>query len=87
MYDTCLSFIVTILAETQRDYGELSLPLIFSPCDIKQCITVKIENDDITEESEFFTVNLERTTNLDSRIVLDPRNATVNITDNDGMCA
>ena len=76
---------MAILAETQRDYEELTLFLTFSPCEVKKCISVRIEQDEITEETEFFTVNLERTTNLDSRITLDPRNATVNITDNDGM--
>ena len=42
-------------------------------------------DDDILELTESFDVTLEGTAGLDGRIVLDPVDAEVEITDNDGM--
>ena len=62
------------------DYEQLTQLLMFSSCDIRNCIYVKIENDDIVEGSESFSVNLMRTT--DPRIALQPTSAIVNILGN-----
>ena len=44
-----------------------------------------IRNDVILENIESFDVTLERTSDLDSRITLNPVNGVVEIIDNDGM--
>ena len=54
------------------DYEGLSVPLTFGSCDERQCIDVTIENDNNIGSNEFFSVSLQRTTNLDSRIALNP---------------
>ena len=41
-------------------------------------------NDEELEKTESFTVTLERTSDLDSRIILAPVNAKININDDDG---
>ena len=58
---------------------------MFYPCDVRKCISVTINNDNITEKTEAFSVSLQRTATLDSRIALNPKSATVHITDDDGM--
>ena len=67
------------------DYEQLEGALMFHPCDVRKCINVTIKDDDITEETEIFIVSLQRTTTLDSRIFLNPKSATVHVTDDDGM--
>ena len=46
---------------------------------------IPIVDDDVLENSELFSVTLERN-GLDTRIALDPVDGLVEITDNDGMC-
>ena len=57
---------------------------MFYPCDVRKCINVTINNDYITEKTEAFSVSLQRTATLDSRIALNPKSATVHIA-GDGM--
>ena len=45
---------------------------------------IPIEDDRILENIESFILTLERTSDLDSRITLDPVNGVVEIIDNDG---
>ena len=45
---------------------------------------IPIVDDDVLENSELFSVTLERN-RLDSRITLDPVDGLVEITDNDGI--
>ena len=77
-------FTIVMLTVTPTDYKEQTLLLMFSSCETRKCTSVAINNDNMTEETEFFRVSLERTTTLDSRIALSPNNATVHIADNDG---
>ena len=79
------SFNIVLLTESSMEYEQLKRPLMFSSCDVRKCINVTIENDDITEQNETFSVSLQRTATLDSRITLNPKSATVHITDDDGM--
>ena len=68
------------------DYGQvLGAPLVFPPCERSRCVDIPIVDDDVLENSELFSVSLERN-GLDTRITLDPVDGLVEITDNDGMC-
>ena len=58
---------------------------MFSSCDVRKCINVTINNAYITEKTETFSISLQRTATLDSRITLNPKSATVHITHDDGM--
>ena len=46
-------------------------------------MTVAIENDEKIEETESFSATLERTPDLDDRILLSPVDATISIIDDD----
>ena len=59
-------------AVTPLDYKrELFTILSFSACETRQCVDVAIVNDLMNEPEERFGVTLERTPDLDSRIILD----------------
>ena len=63
----------------------MSTILMFEACDKQRCVNVTIVDDDVLETVvESFTVTLERTPGLDSRITLRPVDGVVEITDNDG---
>ena len=67
------------------DYGSVNVTLTFAECQNRSCVDVLIEDDDVLELTESFSVTLERTLGLDDRIELGPVDAEVEITDNDGM--
>ena len=46
-------------------------------------MTVAVENDEKIEETESFSATLERTPDLDDRILLSPVDATISIIDDD----
>ena len=50
-------------------------------------MTVAIENDEKIEETESFSATLERTPDLDDRILLSPVDATITIIDDDSECS
>ena len=61
------------------DFQPVSTALSFSGCDIRSCANVSIVLDNLIEETETFTITLERALGLDARIVLYPVNGVVNI--------
>ena len=63
------------------DYEPLSTVLMFAACEMKQCVNIFIESDSTPETSESFFVVLEKTRGLDVRIILDPVEAEIVITD------
>ena len=63
------------------DYLGVSIILMFEDCDRRRCVNVTIVDDEVLEMTESFTVTLERTPGLDSRITLDPVDGVVEITD------
>ena len=67
------------------DFTSVTAQLTFQPsqADVPQCEDVPIQEDTILETNESFTVELSTT---DPDVILSPENATVTITDNDGMC-
>ena len=76
LHDDCNSSTVTPM-----DYLGVSTILMFEECDRRRCVNVTIVDDKVLEMTESFTVTLERTPGLDSRITLDPVDGVVEITD------
>ena len=58
--------------------------MTFNACEFRKCVGVRIVDDGVCEENEFFTYHLVRTANLDSRIELDPVDGRSVITTNTG---
>ena len=77
---TCISFSVSL-----TDDGSVSTLLMFDTCETRQCTNITIVNILIEESIESFFVTLERTTDLDPRITLDPAVGEIFITANDGL--
>ena len=61
------------------DFQSVSTTLFFSGCDNRSCANVSIVLDNLIEETETFTITLERPLGLDARITLNPVNGVVNI--------
>ena len=57
----------------------VSTTLTFERCGSRSCTNIIIELDELMEETETFTITLERTIDLDPRIGLDPVDAVVTI--------
>ena len=66
------------------DYGAISTILILDTCETRQCDNISIVDDVTLEMTESFSVTLERTPDLNSRITLNPVDGDINILDNDG---
>ena len=66
------------------DYNKVSVVLIFEACMTRVCEALSIVDDDISERMESFYLTLERTSDLDSRIILNPRDGEVTIFNDDG---
>ena len=64
------------------DYIGLSTTLLFPACETQQCVNVGIVDDLSDEPEEGFGVTLERTPELNSRIILNPANGEIRIQDN-----
>ena len=59
--------------------------LSFPPCSTLQCVTIAITDDSIPEPDESFSLILERSPGLDSRITLASSTGSVLILDDDGI--
>ena len=59
----------------------VSTALRFERCGNRSCTNIPIQSDEIMEESETFTITLERTLGLDARIQLSPFEGVVTIFD------
>ena len=66
------------------DYGAVSTTFTFAACETRQCDNISIVDDVTLEMTESFSVTLERTPDLNSRITLNPVDGDINILDNDG---
>ena len=69
------------------DYAALSNPTLlrFGACETRQCVTIQIINDDKLEETESFNISLEGSHGVSSQFILDPQQASIYITDEDGI--
>ena len=56
----------------------------FAACQRKGCVVVTIIDDEILENIEMFNFTLERTSELDASITLNPVDGVVQINDDDG---
>ena len=81
-----ISCMILYSAVAPMDYGALSTILMFAGCQNRNCVNISIEDDAVVENAELFNVTLKRTPNLDSRIILNPMDGVIEITDDDGMC-
>ena len=59
----------------------MSTVLMFAACDTRQCENITIVDDETLELTETFTVTLDRTPALDTRITLSPVDGDINILD------
>ena len=66
------------------DYGTVDVVLSFGACERRRCTNVSIVDDAQLEETESLSVTLTRINQLDDRITLNPMDANIIITDNDG---
>ena len=67
------------------DYGLEREIVRFGACELRQCVTIPIRDDNIVEDTESFSIHLEKSAGLSSRFTADPGVKVINITDNDGM--
>ena len=65
----------------EDDFVPVSTPLRFERCGRRSCTNISIRSDMIMEETETFTIILDRTFGLDPRIQLDPSEGVVTIFD------
>ena len=80
------TLIVFLSAVSPDDYGGVPLALLlFAACQRRSCLNVTIVDDDLLEGTETFRASLTRPFDLDTRIILDPVDGVVQISDNDGM--
>ena len=71
--------------ESPSDYSPLMKQLVeFDACELLKCVEVDIIDDKVTEKTESFGVNLERTPDLDSRVTLTQVDGVVEVRDDDG---
>ena len=68
------------------DYSLGTEVLTFPACTLRQCVNVSIIDDMLQETNESFSLTLERSPGLDSRITLDPAHSTVIILNDDSKC-
>lgn len=74
-----------IFPVTPMDYGSLSsITLSFGACDTRHCQMIPIVDDSTLEQEETFSVELESTDDLHTRISLIRTNGQITIIDNDG---
>ena len=58
--------------------------LTFDACQVRQCVEVRIVEDGVCEEREFFTYHLTRTADLNPRIEFSPASGRIQIMPNIG---
>ena len=65
----------------EDDFVPVFTDLRFERCGNRSCTNISIQSDLIMEETETFTISLDRTFGLDPRIQLDPFEGVVTIFD------
>ena len=71
------SILYTHFIVSPSDFGARSNILRFDACDTRRCLSVTTVDDSVSESTEYFSVTLERTPGLDSRITLSPANGNI----------
>lgn len=72
-------------AVSPQDFTAISTTLFFDACEVQNCEYISIINDAVPEfpRTELFNITLEGISVPDN-VLLDPINAVIEITDNDG---
>ena len=83
---TRLCYLSFHLTELNFEYDLKEAELRFSACAKRQCLNVAILEDLLLEETETFTIHLEKSLGLSNEFTVDPSVKVINITDNDGEC-
>ena len=73
--------VCTFQSPGEDDFVSVFTSLGFEKCSNRSCTKISIQSDKIMEETDTFTITLERTFGLDSRIQLDPSEGVVTIFD------
>ena len=76
--------LIFISADAIDDYTPINEMYRFSANQRRLCVNISIVDDMIVEQRESFSITLERTPDLNSRITLFPDSAEVVIPNNDG---
>ena len=79
-----LSHSFSLFADSPEDYISMDTLLLFEPNDAESCVDVIIQNDNIVEQTESFTVTLEKSLDLNDRVILNHTDRTISIIDDDG---
>ena len=64
-----------------EDYLRVTVVLVFSAGDVRQCVNISLIDDDSLEEVEEFSADIST---LVSRVTIDPATTTVELQDDDG---
>ena len=76
---------ISPLTDSPTDFVAMpNTPLLFQPNERRVCVTIPIEDDDMVEQTESFTVILRGTQDLHEAIRLTQTNGFVVIIDDDG---
>ena len=67
----------------RADFSAQRRSLYFSVRETRECYNIPINNDDTQEDTDMFTVTVNRTSSLDPRIRLEDNVAVVSIIDAD----
>ena len=78
---TVYTYVCTFPLSGEDDFVPVFTVLRFKRCDNRSCTNIPIQSDEIMEETETFTITLDRTFGLDPRIQLDPSEGVVTIID------
>ena len=73
------------MSESNTDFTQTRSVLRIRACELRQCVSVSIINDGISEDTETFTIHLEKSFGLGNTFIVDPSVKVIIITDNDGM--
>ena len=84
---TVLYYLSFHSTELNSEYHLQRAELRFPVCAKKQCLSVSIIDDLLLEDTETFTIHLEKSLGLSNKFTVDPSVKVINITDNDGVCA
>ena len=80
----CVCTYLCSLSGGGLDYGPITCnPLVFSGTDSLECCNIPINDDNLVETTESFTVSLSTTASASDATLINPVQATVSITDND----
>ena len=75
-------FLTPCITTIADDFSEVSEVLVFTPSDTKMCVNISIEEDDLVENDEIFSVLLASS---DVAVTIHPNDTKeVAINDNDG---